>query len=239
MSLHPLRVSVGIVRGRRRVREARWASVLPQPCFRTLRCRAWPWTGPLSRWIHLIGGAFLYGWSKAHAVAGILGGVSVVVIGQLGCAVQQATVPGVISRWLKSWIGRRLLALCHPGEGVELGVGGVRHPGGRTGVVASSPRTWHCAGGHCTPGRRWRPAGRGTSRSAVGVWGPKLSLVVDGVRLGSRLVVGGGSDVVVAVGWVLRWQRRRLRLWRHVNMWSVLRSVWFDQMNRSNVLNVP
>lgn len=228
MSLHPLRVSVGIVRGWRRVREASWASVLPQTCFRTLLSRAGPWTCPLSCWIHLIGWAFLYGWSKAHAVAGILGGVSVVVIGELGRAVQQATVSGVISRRLKSRIGRCLLALCHPGEGIELGVGGMRHPGRRTGVIASSPWTWHGAGGHCTTRGCRRPTGGGTSWSAVGVRGPKLSLVVDGMRLGARLIVGGGSDVVVAVGWIL-WSQRRLvtfqaccfaHIWRHT--WSVL-----------------
>lgn len=245
MSLHPLRVSVGIVRGWRRVREASWASVLPQPCFRTLLCRARPWTCPLSCWIHLIGWAFLYGWSKAHAVAGILGGVSVVVIGKLGCAVQQATVSGVISRRLKSWIGRCLLALCHPGEGVELGIGGMRHPGRGTGVVASSPWTWHCAGGHCTTGRCWRPAGCGTSRSAVWVRGPKLSLVVHGVRLGARLVVGGGSDVVVAVGWILRSQTRLLSFQayflhtyglRHIK--TVLWLVWLHQINDSSLTAV-
>lgn len=152
MSLHPLCVSVGIVRGRRRVGKASGASILPQPCFRTLLSRPWPLPGPLSRWIHLVGWPFLYGWGKAHAVAGILGGVSVVVIGQLGCAVQQATVSGVISRRLKRWIGRCLLALCRPREGVELGVGGMGHPGGWAGVVAACPGTWHCAGGNCTAG---------------------------------------------------------------------------------------
>lgn len=210
MSLHPLCVSLGIVRGRRRVREASGGSVLPQPCFRTLLSRSrprpwsWSWSGPLSCWIHLIGWPFLYGRSKAHAVAGILGGVSVVVISQLGCAVQQAAVSGVISRRLKSWIGRCLLTLRCPGEGVELGVVGMGHPGRGAGIVAACPWAWHCARGNGTAGGSWGSAGSGTGWSAVWVRGAELSLVVDGTGLGARLIVGGGSDVVVAVGWILR-----------------------------------
>lgn len=199
MSLHPLCVSLGIVRGWRWVGEASGAPILCQPSLRTLL----PLTAPLSCWIHLIGWPFLYGWSKTHAVAGILGGVSIVVISQLGCAVQQATVPGVISRWLKSWVGRRFLALCHPGEGVELGIVGMGHPWRGAGVVAPCPWPWHCTGGNGTACCTWGSAGGGTGRSAIWVRRAKLSLVVDGTRLGARLIVGGGSDIVVAVGWIL------------------------------------
>ena len=217
MSLHPLCVSLGIVRGRRRVREAGGGSVLSQPCFRTLLALSWPWPwswswswswsrprpGPLSCWIHLISRPFLYGRSKAHAVAGILGGVSVVVVRQLGGALQQAAVSGVISGRLKGRVGRRLLALRHPGEGVELGVGGVGHPGWGAGVVAACPGTWDSAGGNGTAGAGRGSAGSGSHGSGVLVGRAELALVVDGSGLGARLVVGGGSDVVVAVGRIL------------------------------------
>lgn len=212
MSLHPLCVSVGIVRGWRWVRETSGTSILPKPCFRTLlsRSRSRSWPSPLSCWIHLIGWPFFYGRSKAHAVAGILGGVSIIVIWHLGWAVQQATVSSwIICRWLKSRIGWSLLALCCSGEGVELGVGGVGHPRGWAGVIAARPWAWHCAGWNCTTGSSWGAAGGGTGWSAVWVLWAKLSLVVDHSRLGARLVVGGCSDVVVAVGRIL-WSKRRI-----------------------------
>lgn len=207
VSLHSLCVSVGIVRGRRRVREASRGSVLPQPRFRTLlpRPRSRSWSGPLSCWVHLIRRPFLYGGSKAHAVAGVLGGVPVVVIWQLGGAVQQAAVPSwIITRRLEGRVLGALLALRRPGEGVEMGVGGVGHPGGWAGVVAARSGARHCARGDGTAGcGGGGSAGSRTGWSGVGVRRAELSLVVDHTGLGAGLLVGGGSDVVVAVGWIL------------------------------------
>lgn len=165
MSLHPLRVSLGIVRGRRRVGEASGASVLRQARLRTLL----PRPGPLSSWIHLIGWPLLYGRSEAHAVAGVLRRVAIVVVRQLGGAVQQAAVPGVIPRRRKSRVGRRFLALRHPGEGVELGVGGMGHPGRGARVVTACSRAWHRAGRNGAAGCSRGSAGGGAGWSAVGV----------------------------------------------------------------------
>lgn len=196
MCLHPLRVSLGIVRGWRWVGETSGASVLRQSHLRTLL--AWP--RPLSCWIHLIGWPFFYGWSKAHSVARVLGGVSIVIVGQLGCAVQQAAISGVISRGLQSWIGNCFLALCRPGEGVELGISCMGHPGRGSGVIAARPGAWYCTGGNSTAGSSRGPAGGCAGGSAVWIGWTELSLVVDG----PGLVVGSGSHVVVAVGWILR-----------------------------------
>lgn len=154
MSLHPLCVSLRIVRGWRRVGKAGGAAVLPQPCFRTLLSRSRPLPATLPRRVHLIGRSFLYGRSKAHAVVWILRRVPVVVVGQLRCAVQQAAVTRVIPRGLKGWVRGGLLALCGPGVGVELGVGGVGHPGRWTGVVAARPGARHRAGGDGGAGGR-------------------------------------------------------------------------------------
>lgn len=202
VSLHSLCVSVGIVRGRRRVREASRGSVLPQSRFRTLLPR--PRSCPLSCWIHLIGRPFLYGGNEAHPVAGVLGGVPIVVIRQLGGAVQQAAVPSrIISRRLKSRVRGGLLALRRPREGVEMGVGGVGHPGWRAGVVAARSGARHCAWGDGTAGCSGGYTGCSAGWSAVGVRRAKLSLVVDDTGLGTGLLMGGGANVVVAVGWIL------------------------------------
>lgn len=200
MSLHSLCLSLGIVRGRGRVGEASGASVLRQARLGALL----PRHGPLSSWVHLIGGPLLYGGGEAHAVGGVLGGVAVVVVGQLGVAVQQATVPGVFPRRRQGRVGCRLLALRHPGQGVELSVGGVGHPGRRPRVVAARPGARYCAGGDGAAGGGGRSAGgAGTGRPTAGVGQAELPLVVDGPGLGTSLLVGGGSHVVVAISWIL------------------------------------
>lgn len=211
MSLHPLRVSLGVVWLRRWIREAGGATVLPQTGLRTPRLprlpRSWPRSASLSRWIHLVGWSLLYGRCKAHAVGGVLGGVSVVIVAELGGAVHQAAVPGIVRRRGQGRVWSGLLALRGPGVGVELGVGGVGDPGGRTWVVAASSGAWNSAGRHWSTGRCLWAAGGGAGRTAAGVRGSELSLVMDLARLGPGLFVGGGSDVVVAIGWVLGSER--------------------------------
>lgn len=203
MSLHSLCVSLGIVRGRRRVGEASGASVLRQARLGALL----PRHGPLSSWVHLIGGSLLDGRCKSHAVGGVLGGVAVVVVGQLGVTVQQATVAGVVPQRRQRRVGCRLLALCDPGEGVELGVGGMGHPGRRPWVVAARPGAWYCAGGDSAGGGRgWSAGGGAASRPTVRFGGAELPLVVDGPGLGTSLLMSCGSDVVVAVCWILPWE---------------------------------
>lgn len=96
-----------------------------------------------------------------------------------------------------------MLALRRPGEGVELGIAGMGHPGGGARVVAARTGARHSAGGHSATWRTRRSAGGGSGRAAARIGGAELPLVVDDPGLGARLVVGGGSDVVVAVGWVL------------------------------------
>lgn len=90
-----------------------------------------------------------------------------------------------------------------PGEGVELGVSGVRHPGGGAGVVTPCPGTWNHAGGDGPAGCSWS-TGDGARLPAGRVGRAELPLVVDGPGLGSYFIVGGGVNVVVAVGWILR-----------------------------------
>lgn len=84
-----------------------------------------------------------------------------------------------------------------------MGVGGMGHPGWWAGVVAACPGARHRAGGDCTASGRRRSARGGAGRSAVRIRRAELSLVVDDTGLRPRLFVGGGSDVVVAVGWIL------------------------------------
>lgn len=210
MSLHSLCVSLGIVRRWGWVREASGTPILHQACFRTLLSSSWPRPRPLSCRIHLVGRPLLYGRSEAHTVAGILGGISIGIIWQLGWAVKQATVSSrVISWWWKRRIWRSFLPLWCPREGVELGIGCMGHPGGRAWVIASCPRTWHRAGRNCTTNCSWRTAWSCSAWSGVGVGRAKLSLVVDDTGLGSRLIMGGGSNVVVAISWILGLDRKK------------------------------
>lgn len=205
MSLHSLCVSLGIVRGRGRVGETSGGSVLGQARLRALLTRH----GTLSSWVHLIGGPLLDGRCKAHAVGGVLGRVAVVVVGQLGVTVQQPAVAGVVPRRRQCRVGCRLLALRHPGEGVELGVGGVGHPGRRPRVVAARSGAWHCAGGDgATGGGGWSAGGGAAGRPTAGIGGAELALVVDGPGLGTSLLVRCGSDVVVSISWILPWDYR-------------------------------
>lgn len=211
MSLHPLCVSLGVVGGWRGVWKASGASILSQPRFRTLLSSSWAWARPLSCCIHLIGWRFLYGRSEAHAVGGVLGGVSIVVIRKLGCAVKQTTVsPRVISRWLERCVGRRLLTLRSSGKGVELSIGGVGHPGRWAGIIAACPRSWHRAGGNCTAGGRRISTGSGAREHAAWVLWAEVALVVDDTSLGTGLVMRGGSDIVVAVGRILFFRKGNL-----------------------------
>lgn len=207
MSLHPLRVSLGIVRGWRWVRRTSRASILCQFCLRTLL--AWP--SPLSRWIHLICRSFLYGRGKAHAIAGVLWGISIVVTRQLIGAIKQTTVSRIISWWLKSGIWRHFLNMCCPGEGVELGISGMRHPGRGTRVITSCSWTWNYTGRNSTTDCSWWSTCYSTGLPAGGVWRAKLSLVVYGSGLGSYFIMGGGMNIVVAICWILWLEEKVIR----------------------------
>lgn len=193
MSLHPLRVFLGIVRGWRGVGRTGRAFILFQSCLRTLL--AWP--SPLSCWIHLICWHFLCG--RGKAIAGVLWGISIVVIRQLIGAIKQTTVSRIISWWLESWIW----SMRGPGEGVELGISGMRHPGMGTGVITPCSWTRNYTGRDSTTGCNWWST-KGSTRLPNGwVWWTKLSLVVYGSGLGLYFIMGGGMNIVVAISWIL------------------------------------
>lgn len=199
MSLHPLCVSLWIVRRWRWVGRTSRASILCQSCLRTLL--AWP--DPLSRWIHLICWPFLYGWGKAHAITGVLWGISIVVIRQLIRVIKQTTVSSIISWWLKSWIWRCFLSMCCPGEGVKLGISGMRDPGRWTGVITPYSWTGNYTGRNSTTGCSWWSTRGSTGLSVGWVWWAKFSLVVNGSGLWSYFIMRGGMNIVVAIGWIL------------------------------------
>ena len=100
--LHPLSVSLVVLSTRRRVVSTRRRSVreaggpiIPQHSFRTRTWALaldwslhWPWSHSLSSWVDLIGRPSFQGRGKAHPIGRVLGGIAIVVIGQLTVVVQ-------------------------------------------------------------------------------------------------------------------------------------------------------
>lgn len=225
VSLHPLRMSaVGVIGVLGGVGEAGGAAVFPQASLRSGRCRGTPWSHaypmarqpgshPRSHPVHLVRGGRLQGrqagGSEAHAVGLVMRRVAVVVVGQLGGGVHEAAVAREV-RSHRGGVGRGLLVLASAGEGVELGVADVGESGGGARVVARlgppRGRQWARRDGGSSAGRGSGAAGA----AADGCGAPRCSGrgAIVGVKHGgaggrASLVVGGGSNVVVAVGGVL------------------------------------
>lgn len=140
-------------------------------------------------------------------------GVSVVVVGQLGGGVQEATVSWEVTS-CGGRVSRGLLALTPAGERVELGIADVGQSGRRSGVITS---LWAPGGGEGAGRTGSSSAGSGTRASgaaADGCSAPRCSsrgavvgVVHGGTGPGQDFVLSGSSDVVVPVGGVLETQR--------------------------------
>lgn len=87
-----------------------------------------------------------------------MGGVSVVVVGQLRIGLQEAAVPWEVAG-CGDGVGRGLLALAPTGEGVELGVADVGQSGWGSGIVAGLGPAGGSKGSRGTGGTS---AGRGS-----------------------------------------------------------------------------
>lgn len=193
MSLHPLGVFLGIFRGWRGVGRTGRAFIMFQSYLRTLMARL----SPLPCWIHLICWSFLYWGSKANAIAGVLWGIF--IVWQLIWAIKQTTVSRIITWWLEGWIW----SMSCPGEGVELGISGMRYPGMGTGVITHCSWTRNYTGRKSTTGSNWWSTKSTTCFLNGWVWWTKLSLVVNGPGLGLYFIMSGGMNIVVAISWIL------------------------------------
>lgn len=138
-----------------------------------------------------------------------MGRVSVVVVGQLGRGVHEATVAWEVTGH-RGGVRRGLLALATAGEGVELGVADVGESGGGAWVIArlgpSGGRqgTWRNRGPSAGCGSR---ATRAAADRCSAPWcscrGAVVGVMHGGAGGRASLVVGGGAHIVVAIGGVL------------------------------------